>query len=168
MDALEAILTRRSIRRYTEEPVSDEALETLLQAAMAAPTAANQPWHFVVIRERSSMEAITGFHPHAEMLRQARVAIAICGDPTLGHLTGRWPLDCSAATENILIAANALGFGACWVGIYPVEERIESLRKLLGIPEHVIPLSMVALGCPAEKKAPPNRFKRDRIHRERW
>ena len=168
MDALDAILTRRSIRRYTTEPISDEVLETLLKAAMAAPTAASQPWHFVVIRDRSSMEAITNFHPHAEMLKQAQVAIAVCGDPLQGHLTGRWPLDCSAATENILIAANALGLGACWVGMYPVEERIEGLRGLLGLPGHVIPLSMVALGYPAEQKDPSNRFKRDRIHRERW
>lgn len=168
VDAMTAILTRRSIRRYTSEPISDETVDELLNAAMSAPTAAGEPWHFVVVRDRSLMESVTGFHPHAHMLKQAQVAIAICGDPTSGSLPGRWPLDCAAATENILIAANALGLGACWVGIYPVEERIRGLQNLLGIPEHIVPLSMVALGLPAEKKKPPNRFKPERVHQDRW
>lgn len=168
MDAMAAILTRRSIRRYTSQEVSEQAVEEMLKAAMSAPTAADEPWHFVVTRDRSLMEAVTEYHPHAHMLKQAQVAIAICGDTTSGSLQGRWPLDCAAATENILIAANALGLGACWVGIYPVEERIQGLRNLMGIPEHVTPLSMVALGHPAEKKIPPNRFRPERVHRERW
>lgn len=168
MEALEAILTRRSIRRYTNDPVSDETVTELLKAAMAAPTAANQPWDFVVTRDRETMDAVTRFHPHADMLKQAQLAIFVCGDPTRGHLEGRWPLDCSAATENVLIAANALGLGACWVGIYPVEERIQGVRELVGAPDHVIPLSIVSLGYPAEKKAPPSRFKADRIHQGRW
>lgn len=168
MDAMQAILTRRSIRRYTSEPVSEQTVNELLKAAMSAPTAADEPWHFVVIRDRGTMEAVKEFHPHAHMLDQSRVAIAIFCDPTSGSLPGRWPLDCAAATENILISANALGLGACWVGIYPVEERITGLRRLLSAPEHLIPLSMVALGHPAEKKNPPSRFRPDRVHRDRW
>jgi nitroreductase len=168
MDAMDAILSRRSIRRYTSDAVSDDTVLELLKAAMAAPTAANQPWDFIVVRDRSTLQAVTQYHPHAEMLKQAAVAIVVSGDPTRGHLEGRWPLDCSAATENILIAANALGLGACWVGIYPVAERIEGLRSLIGIPAHVIPLCMVSLGYPAEKKEPPARFKPERIHHERW
>jgi len=140
----------------------------LLKAAMSAPTAGNQPWHFVVIRDRTTLDSITDFHPHAEMLKQASVAISISGDPTVETLKGRWLLDCAAATENILIAANALGLGACWVGIYPVEERIKALRGLLGMPDHVVPLSMVSLGHPAEKKDPPARFKAERIHYDKW
>ncbi len=168
MDAMRAILTRRSIRRYTSDPVSDNAIEELLKAAMSAPTAGNEPWHFVVIRDRTNLEVLTGFHPHAEMLKQARVGILVCGDPTVELLKGRWILDCAIATENILIAANALGLGACWVGVYPVEERIQGLRDALGIPDHVIPVSMVSLGCPGEKKQPPDRFRPERIHRDRW
>ncbi|MEI8183120.1 MAG: nitroreductase family protein [Desulfomonile sp.] len=168
MDAMQAILTRRSIRKYTSEAVSDETVNELLNAAMNAPTATNQAWDFVVIRDRSLLTAVRDFHPHAEMLAQAAIAIAVCGDPTRETLKGRWILDCAAATENILIAANALGLGACWVGIYPVEERIQGLRALLGIPYHVIPLSMVSLGYPAEKKRPPSRFNPDRIHVEKW
>lgn len=168
MDAMQAILTRRSIRRYTTDPVSDELVTELLKAAMAAPTAADEPWDFVVIRDRNILEGVTRFHPHAHMLKQTAVGILVCGDPTRGHLEGRWPLDCSAATENMLIAANALGLGACWVGIYPVPERIQGLRGLLGIPGHVIPLSMVSLGYPAEKKSPPDRFRTERIHHDKW
>jgi nitroreductase len=168
MDAMEAILTRRSIRKYTTEAVPEHAITDLLRAAMSAPTAANQPWHFVVIRQRSVLDEIPKFHPHAHMLKQASVAIAVVADLTVETLKGRWPLDCAAATENILIAANALGLGACWVGIYPVEERIKGLKELLGMPDHVVPLSMVSLGYPAEKKSPPDRFRNERIHHDRW
>ncbi|MBI4962737.1 MAG: nitroreductase family protein [Desulfomonile tiedjei] len=165
---MEAILTRRSIRSYTSEPVSDEAVDQLLKAAMSAPTAASQPWHFIVIRDRSILESIPSFHAHAVMLRSAQVGIAVCGDTTWGELRDRWPLDCAAATENMLISANAMGLGAVWVGIYPVAERIEGLRRLLGIPEHVVPLCVVSLGYAREKKGPANRFREDRIHRDRW
>ncbi len=168
MDAMHAILSRRSIRGYTSDPVSEDTVSALLRAAMGAPTAGNEPWHFVVVRDRRILDEIPRFHHHAQMLKQAQVGLVICGDPTLEHLKGRWVLDCAAATQNILIAANALGLGACWVGIYPVEERIQALRDLVGIPGHVIPLSMVSLGHPAEKKDPPDRFRVERIHRDRW
>jgi len=168
MDAMQAILTRRSIRRYTEDAITPGMVTELLKAAMSAPTAANEPWDFVVIRDRNTFDGVRKFHPHAEMLKQAQVGILVCADPTRETLKGRWPLDCAAATENILIAANALGLGACWVGIYPVEERMVGLRGLLAIPDHVIPLSMVSLGYPAEKKKPPDRFRPERIHHDRW
>ncbi|MBM4328029.1 MAG: nitroreductase family protein [Deltaproteobacteria bacterium] len=168
MDAFEAILTRRSIRKYTSDPVSDETVTELLKAAMSAPTAGNEPWHFVVIRDRATLNAVTTVHPHADMLKQAQVAISVCGDPTVEILKGRWILDCAAATENILIAANALGLGACWVGIYPEENRMRKLRELVRIPDHVVPLCMVSLGWPNRKKAPSARFREERIHVERW
>jgi nitroreductase len=168
MDAIDAILTRRSIRKYTTEPVSTGAVTELLKAGMSAPTAAGQIWHFVVVRKREILDAVTQYHPHAVMLKSAPVAILVCGDQPREALPGRWILDCAAATENILIAANALGLGACWVGIYPVEERMTGMRKLLSIPEHIVPLSMVSLGYPAEKKDPPNRFRSDQIHYDAW
>ena len=168
MDALKAILTRRSIRHYTQAPVSDETVTKLLKAAMSAPTAAGQVWHFVVIRNRSVLEGVQTVHPHAKMLERASVAIAICADTTQESLKGRWPLDCAAATENILIAANAMGLGACWVGIYPVEERIQKLRELLSMPDNIVTLSMVSLGYPDEIKAPSDRFRLDRVHYETW
>ena len=168
MDAIQAILTRRSIRRYTSDRISDEAVQQLLQAAMSAPTAAGQPYHFVVIRDRSLLNAVPNFHPHANMLKSACPGILVCGDPTIETLKGRWVLDCAAATENMLIAANAMGLGACWVGIYPVDERIEGMRELLKLPEHLVPVSMVSLGFPAEKKSPPERFKLERVHYDGW
>jgi len=168
MDAIEAILTRRSIRNYTDEPVTDATVNELLKAAMSAPTAAEEPWHFIVMRDRAVLGAITSFHHHAHMLQRAQVGIVVCGDPTWGHLRDRWPLDCAAATENMLIAANALGLGAVWVGIYPVEERIEGLRKLAGIPEPIVPLCVVSVGYPGEKRKPSDRFRRERIHYDRW
>lgn len=168
MDAMQAILTRRSIRRYTSEPVSDELVDKLLKAAMSAPTAAGEVWRFVVVRSRSALESVQTFHPHAQMLKTAAVGIVVCGDPTVEALKGRWLLDCAAATENMLIAANSLGLGAVWVGIYPVEERIAGIRDLLGIPGHIVPLSMLSVGYPAEKKEPPARFRRELIHYDRW
>src|SRR5512142_911151 len=108
MDALEAILTRRSVRRYTPEPIAEELLHELLDAAMHAPSAGNeQPWHFVVVTDRETLAAIPRFHPYAVMLRQAPAAIVVCGDPTLEKYHGYWVQDCAAATENLLLAAHA-------------------------------------------------------------
>lgn len=168
MDALEALLTRRSIRRYEDGPVHDETVTMILKAAMSAPTAGNEPWDFVVVKDRALLSEVGRFHPHAQMLGAAQVGIVVCGDPHRGTLEGRWVLDCAACAENILIAAHALGLGACWVGIYPVEERMKGVRGIFGIPDAINPLCITALGYPAEKKTPPDRFRPDRIHIGRW
>ncbi|MBN1766034.1 MAG: nitroreductase family protein, partial [Sedimentisphaerales bacterium] len=134
MDALEAIFKRRSIRRFTDQPISDEIVEQLLRAAMAAPSAHNeQPWHFVTINDRTILEKITEVHPYAQMLKEAPLAICVCGDKSLENDPGvdYWVQDCSAATENILIAATALGLGSCWLGILLRPERMEALTQLL-------------------------------------
>jgi len=169
MEALEAILSRRSIRKYTSEPITDEEVEKLLQAGMAAPSSGNaQPWHFIVIRDHTTLDEIPKFHPFAGMLPGAMAAIMVCGDANLENHPGRWPLDCSAATENILLAAHALGIGAVWVNIHPDEDRVDGIRKLYGLPPSVHPVSLVALGRPNEQKFPPHRYKPERIHKERW
>jgi nitroreductase len=169
MDVIKAILTRRSIRRYTSEPVTEAEVEKLLAAAMAAPSAGNQqPWHFVVIRERDTLNAVPEFHPHAGMLREASVAILVCGDVTLQKHEGYWVQDCSAATQNLLLAAHALGLGAVWLGIHPRPEREEGIRKLLGLPTNVVPLALISVGRPAEEKEPAGRYDSERVHRERW
>ena len=169
MDALEAISGRRSIRKYTADPVSEEAVETLLRAAMSAPSANDeQPWHFVVIRDRALLDQIPAFHQYAKMLTEAATAILICGDQkSAGHL-GYLIQDCSAATENLLIAAHAAGLGAVWLGIYPREPRIQGIRDLLGLPPHIMPVALVAIGHPGERKPPSNRFKKDRVHLDHW
>ena len=166
---IDAILTRRSIRKYTAEPVSDQLINKLLEAAMSAPSAGNQqPWHFIVIQDKNTLNKITEFHPHAQMLKEASAAIVICGDESLEKHKGFWVQDCSAATENVLIAANCLGLGAVWLGVYPREDRVNNLRNLLGAPDNIIPFCIVSLGYPAEHKEPANRFDQNRIHYEKW
>jgi nitroreductase len=169
MDAIEAIMTRRSMRKYTAQQVSDEIVTRLLQAGMAAPSAANeQPWHFVVIKERSILNEVPSFHPNSHMLKEAALAILVCEDPSLEVVKGRGMLDCSAATQNILLAAHALGLGAVWLGIYPVEERMAGMRKLLHIPAQVIPVALVSIGYPDEKLRKEDRFKPERVHDNVW
>ena len=169
MDAMDAILTRRSIREYTPQPVPDAVITELLEAAMSAPSAGNeQPWHFVVINERQILDEIPTFHPYAGMLAGASVAIVVCGDEGLAKHRGFWVQDCSAATENLLIAVNAKGLGAVWVGLYPVEERVVEMRKLLGIPDHVIPFALIPIGYPLAPGSRANRYNPARIHHSRW
>jgi nitroreductase len=169
MDALQAVMTRRSIRKYTGQPVSDELVTRLLRAAMAAPSAGNQqPWHFVVIRDRTSLEAIASAHPYGKMAREAQLAVLVCGDESLGDHPGFWVQDCAAATENLLIAAHALGLGAVWLGTYPREDRVAHVRALCAIPDHLMPFAIVPIGYPAEHPAPADRFEEVRVHTERW
>jgi len=169
MDAIEAIMTRRSIRAFTRQPVTEETVETLLRAAMAAPSAGNQqPWHFVVIRDREILARIPDINPHATMAAEASVAILICADENLEKFKGYWMLDCSAAMQNLLLAAHALGLGAVWTGIYPVLERVEGFRKLFGLPQSVSPLGLAPIGYPAEDKPAVDRYAVSRIHLDSW
>jgi len=166
---MKSILNRRSIRKYTSRAVEESKIEQLLKAAMAAPSAGNeQPWEFIVLRDRTTLNAIPKIHPYSLMLYEASVAILVCGDLSREKYKGYWVQDCAAATENMLIAVNDKGLGAVWLGIYPVEERITGLRRLLSIPENRIPFSLVALGYPAEKKEPADRFDPERIHYDCW
>lgn len=169
MEAMEAILTRRSTREYTPEPVPEEALQQLLRAAMHAPSAGKiRPWHFVVIRSRALLSEIARVHPYAQMMRTAPLAIMVCGDSSLDRYKGYWVQDCSAATQNILLAAQALGLGTAWVGLHPMEDRAEAMRKLVGLPESIIPLCLVAVGHPQESGPREDLFDPTRIHQERW
>lgn len=167
MDALEALFTRRSIRKYTDEPVSDEDLTTILEAGMNAPSANNrQPWQFVVVDDREKLNAIMDVHPYSRMLAEAPVAIIVCGDTTVSE--NYWEQDCSAATENILIAARALGLGTCWLGVTPNAQRTPAIAELFGLPDPVKPLNVIALGHPAEDKGRVERYNEDRVHKNGW
>ena len=169
MELLDVIHTRRSIRKYLDKPVPEDMIETILRAAMAAPSAGNQqPWHFVVITDRARLDAIPGFHPYSKMVLQTPVAILVCGDPTGKKWPTFWEQDCAAATQNILLAARDLGLGTVWVGIHPEKDRIEGFRKLFGIPEHVIPFSLVPVGWPAAEFEALDRFRPELVHREEW
>lgn len=169
MEAMEAILSRRSIRKYTEQPVPDEVIKELLEAAMSAPSAGNeQAWQFVVIKDRGILDQIPKYHPYSRMVKQASVAILVCGDLKSEKHKGYWVQDCSAATENLLIAVEAKGLGAVWLGVYPREERVAGIRKLLGLPEHIVPLSLIPIGHKGEKKPRANRYDASKVHYNRW
>jgi len=169
MEAIDAILTRRSIRRYTDRPVADDAVTLLLRAAMAAPSAQNQqPWQFIVVRDRLLLEKMAEVSQYAKMLRHAQVAVVVCGDLRDERSPGFWVEDCAAATQNLLLAAHALGLGAVWIGVYPREERVGRLRDLFGPPDDVIPFAVVSIGYPAEDPGPADRFHPDRIHLDKW
>ena len=166
-ELIQTIFARRSIRKYTDEAVSEADVKTLLEAAMAAPSASNRkPWQFVVITERQTLDALAEAHPHGKMLFGATLCIAVCGDLTTFERF--WVQDCSAATENLLLAATALGLGAVWLGVHPREDRVAAVRQVLGLPETITPLNLVSIGHPAEEKEPRTQYDEARVHRERW
>lgn len=166
---MDSILKRRSIRKYKDLKVSDEIVEDLLKAAMAAPSAGNeQPWEFVVLRDKEIMKNITEVHPYSKMLLNSDVAIVVCGDEKKEVFKGYWVQDCSAATENILLAAQDMGLGAVWLGVYPIVDRVKKIQEILGLPTSVVPLSIVPIGYPDEDKTPEDRFDRTRIHYNGW
>jgi nitroreductase len=164
---LDTIFARRSIRKYTGEPVTEEQVRKLLEAVMAAPSANNsQPWHFVVVQDREQLRRLAEAHPYGRMQAEAALSIAVCADPTLSPRY--WVQDCSAATENLLLAATALGLGGVWLGVYPNQDRVARVKEVLGIPEGIEVLCLVAIGHPAEKKPPRTQYNPQRVHRDRW
>ena len=166
---MKAIMARRSLRKYRNEPVSDSDLEDLLKAAMSAPSAGNeQPWEFIIIRDKKNLEAITKIHPYSSMLPGAPAAILVCGDLEKEQFEGFWPQDCSAAVENILIAVQDKGLGSVWLGVYPVKDRVQGIQKIFSLPENIIPFAILPIGHPAEKKAPSDRYDKSRVHLEKW
>lgn len=163
---LELIKRRRSIRQYTSQAVSDEQVQLLLEAAMAAPSAsARDPWHFVVVRDAATRQKLSQTHTFSDMAARAPVVIAVCGDETASR---HWIADCAAATENLLLAVTELGLGAVWVGVYPGAEREEHVRAVLGIPANIRILSLLPIGYPAEDKPPRTRFNAEKVHREKF
>jgi nitroreductase len=171
MDAtrIEAILGRRSIRSWRDEPVDDAAVELLLRAAMAAPSAGNQqPWRFVVVRDRQVLARLAAASPYAQMLPAAPLALVVCGDAAAEVHPGFWVQDCSAAVQNLLLAAHALGLGAVWLGYHPREDRVRGAQAALGLPDTVIPLAVVPVGWPAEPKPPADRYDPAKVRFDRW
>ncbi len=169
MDSIDFILTRRSIRNYQNIEISRDLILELIKAAVSAPSAGNQqPWHFIVIDNKKILEKIPDFHPNAKMLKNANKAILVCGDLEKEKYKGYWVLDCSAATQNILLAANTKGLGSCWLGVYPREDRIKNIKKMLNIPEKIIPFSIISLGFSDEKGKKLNREVKERVHYNYW
>jgi nitroreductase len=169
METFETIFSRRSIRKYDTKPVEDEKIQKLLKAAMYAPSARNtQSWQFIVVTERKILNEIKQLHPYAQMLAEAPLAILVCGDKTLEPNEGYLNTNCSAATQNILLASNDLGLGSVWLGIYPREERMKAMANLFKLPENIVPISLIALGYSKEAVTKPERFLPERIHNNKW
>lgn len=169
MDIIEGILTRRSIRKYTGEKISEEQLKTILRAGFQAPSARNrQPWHFIVVRDRNKLESIAQAHPYAKMLPEAGCGIIVCGDNNVENSLGNLVEDCSAAIQNILLAAHGLGLGAVWCGLYPVTERTNVISDLFDLPQNIIPVGLAVVGHKNEEKEVVDRYAEERIHYDRW
>jgi nitroreductase len=164
---VETIMTRTSIRQYTDQVISADTIETLLRAGMAAPSAVNkQPWHFVAVTDKDKLSQLATANPNGGMTAKAPLAIIVCGDmqKTLeGQGRAFWIQDCSAATENILLAAHALGLGGVWTGLYPNDERVAAVREILKAPEYIVPLCAIVLGYPAEQPEPKDKWKPENV-----
>ena len=169
MEALDVLKTRRSIRKYTDEKISEDKIKELLNCSMFAPSAFDtQPWQFIVIDKKEMFGDILKVATHAEMIKGASHAIIICGDNKLQETRDLLIQDISAATQNLLLAAHSLGLGAVWTGIYPFEEIVTGIRKLFNLPENILPVAMVVLGYPAEKPEQPVRYKEEKVHFNKW
>lgn len=166
---VDIIKKRRSIRSYKKQPVSDEDIYTMLEAAMLAPSAGNeQPWHFIIIDNQEIIDKIPNIHPYAKMITQVKKAILICADLNQTKYEDYWVQDCAAATQNILLKGVELGLGTVWLGIYPDEERVAKFKNLFKLPADIIPFSLVPVGYPDQDKKTPDRFDKNRIHRNKW
>jgi nitroreductase len=169
METLKAIHTRHSVRQYITKEVDERHIQEVIGAGMMAPSAGNErPWHFLVLRQRATLQAISNSHPFASMVEKAPVAILVCGDLNLDNYEGYWVQDCAAATQNMLLTAHDLGLGSVWVGLYPRAQRVTEMRSIIKLPDHIIPFAILPLGYPAEIKEEENRFEASRIHWERW
>lgn len=166
-DAIETIMTRTSIRSFTDRAVAADTIEMLLRAGMAAPTAVNlQPWHFVVVTDRAKLDELGGNGRQSKMWQESPLVIVVCGNlekALEGPGQAFWVQDCSAATENILLAAHALGLGAVWTGCYPIEERVTMVSEVLGLPEHIVPLCAIVMGYPNESPEPKDKWKPENV-----
>ena len=171
-DALDVIMTRASVRSYTDQPVEKDKVEKMLKAAMAAPTARNQqPWAFIVVDSREILDELAETLPHAKMAAQAPLAIVACGDLTKslsGVAQEYWVQDVSAAIENLLLAAHAMELGAVWTGVYPIPERVNDVVQVLSLPEHIIPLAVIPIGYPAGEVQPKDKWKPENVKYNKW
>jgi len=169
METSKAILNRRSIRKYINKPVPNEIIDELLEAAMYAPSARNyRPWQFIVIDESSVLEELSELHPYAKMMKEATLAILVCGDLSIEKEAGYLAVNCGAATQNILLSAYAHGLGSVWLGVYPRQDRMTDIQKFFKLPDHVVPISLIAIGWPAEEKPRPKRFEKEKVHFNGW
>ena len=167
------ILSRKSVRSFTDEKISRAQLDTLLHAAMAAPTGRDmRPWKFIVVDDRAAMDSLSEKLPYAKMLTSAQAAILVCGDLRVqdkeGHASVNWQFDCSAATENLLLMAEAMGLGAVWTGVHPYPERIQAVKSAFNLPDHIIPLNLIPIGYPKGNPRPKQKYDEHNVHYNGW
>lgn len=168
METIKALMTRRSIRTWTDEPVAAEERKIILEAAMNAPSAADaRPWHFVTIDDPAVIARFTGMGG-TEMLAESTFMVLVCGDVSKEVYPGFWPQDCSCAAQNMQLAAHDIGIGCVWIAVYPLEDRVELCRKVLDIPQAVVPFALLAMGIPNEVVAPEYRYEEERLHHNGW
>lgn len=164
---LETIFNRKSVRKYTERPVEKEKLETLVRAGMAAPSSRDRrPWEFLIVTDRDLLDKMGDGLPLARMLKETKQAIIVCGDTVKSE--NAWQLDCSAAAQNILLAAESMGLGAVWTAAYPYPERMKIIQDALQLPEHILPLTVIPLGYPTGIEKPKDKYNKKQIHYNGW
>lgn len=165
-ETIETILSRKSVRDYTNRPVEQEKVDLLLRAGMAAPSGRDlRPWELVVVNDRGVLDSLASALPYAKMLAKAPMAMIVCGDTTRSSY---WYLDCSAAAENILLTAEALGLGAVWTAAYPYRDRMAAVAGCTGLPAQVLPLTVIPIGYPQGVHTPKDKFDTTRIHYNKW
>lgn len=167
------ILSRKSVRAYTDQPVSRAQIDTLLRAAMAAPTGRDmRPWKFIVIDDKEMLKTLAEQLPYAKMLPEAQAAVLVCGDLSVtddkGNPSGNWMFDCSAATENLLLAAESMGLGAVWTAVYPYDERLRPVTEVMQLPDYIVPLNVIPIGYPKGNPQPKDKYDADNIHYNGW
>ena len=164
---LETILNRKSVRKYKDRPVEKEKIDKLIRAGMAAPSSRDRrPWEFIIVTDRDILDTMGNGLPLARMLKETKQAIIVCGDTAKSN--NAWQLDCSAAAQNVLLAAESLGLGAVWTAAYPYPERMKVVREALHLPEHIVPLTVIPVGYPTGIEKPKDKFNKKQIHYNGW
>lgn len=164
---LKTIFNRKSVRSYTSRPVENEKLQMLVRAGMAAPSSRDRrPWEFIIVTDRHLLDSMAEKLPFARMLKDTKQAIVVCGDTVKSD--NSWYLDCSAATQNILLAAESMGIGAVWTAAYPYPDRMDAVKQTLNLPAHILPLTVIPLGYPSVEDMPKDKFNEKQIHYNRW
>lgn len=169
MNTLEAIFSRKSIRKYTDEPISKEDIETILLAGMSGPSAVNaRDWSFIVVQDKEMLAKMADRNgPYSQMLKTAPLGILVCGDKSRSYVD-YWVVDASIASQNMILAATELGIGSVWLGTYPQMERVNALKELFDLPDHIVPHSLISFGYPDQEGRTQEKWEEDRIHYEKW
>ncbi|NCS88138.1 MAG: nitroreductase family protein [Ignavibacteria bacterium CG_4_9_14_3_um_filter_36_18] len=169
MEVFEAIFNRRSIRKYTDKKISKESIDKLLAAAMVAPSAMNtQAWQFLVLNKREIIDSLVEAIPHAGMVKEADAAIMVCADESIEKDTAYNLQNTAASIQNILLAAHAIGLGACWIAVHPLEDVVRNVKKLFNLPVGILPVAVISLGFPGEELKGEDRFNKGKVHYNRW